>query len=737
MAGTERAAAGFDTAAAGMTLTLAGMTAATAGMTLTLAGMTAATAGSIPAGSREKPALAGKKPAPATISPAAAEGEPARAGHGLEPAGLDPEPAGALPAVALSNKEAAGVRPAGSADPPEPALAIPLPFKIASRRSTSPEALMAGTKVFVSYSHEDADDLQDLWTFLAPLQREGRVDAWADTRLEGGDAWSAEIDAALDAAGAAVLLISQAFLASTFIAERELPPLLERAAAGRLTVLPVFLSPSTVEDTPLARFQGYGSPKKPLSAMSWSNRQKEYTKLAKRLRSIGGAAPVVVRPVETVPRPAPGSSAGREHGLTVLLERTGDTLQVRHRVRGSTLFSPLPLPWSDVSAACAEAARVLDVAGAPGLRSWLAGAGVACGQTLGRIVLGGSERWGPLLRAVYGTADGAAQPTPLFAPVRLRLVTMDALLAGLPWRLAAWNGRSLVDAGWTIEGSEVEESLHDESTTAPAGFLAVLPNAPDTGHETALRELLAKVWPTQKDAGYFRAVRTREQLANALKGMRPHVLYLYAQGEVRGDRPELLLGGGERLAVAALPRLFKDAGHRPAVVCFNTAGLASSRAPSPASLLGGTVPLVLWRRLPEWTAESTTVALDGLGRWLGKGEDPVTAFHAAARDHDEVEAATLGITTAYRTWRTEVFRGAPGRRDPLRQLDRDHQKALVRKHLGELVTSGTRRVMALLAYGEAGNSIETLSEQLRFDLESATDHEINWLHLQFPVDRDL
>lgn len=600
---------------------------------------------------------------------------------------------------------------------------------------------MPGTKVFVSYSHEDADQLVELWKFLEPLRREGLVEAWADTRLQGGDAWAAEIDAALDAAGAAVLLISQAFLASEFIAEREIPRLLERSAQGRLTILPVFLSPADVEDTPLARLQGYGTPKRPLSDMSWSDQQRQYAKLAKRLRSLPGGSSASalpdIRPASPIRSPSPPPSSTREHGLTVLLERSGDILSIHYRLRGGDLATTGSLPWGDVSAPLEEAVRVIDTGGEPDLRRWLQGTG--CGRALGRILLGGPERWGPLLRSVYGRPEGT--PTPIFAPVRLRIATTDALLASLPWRLSSWEGRSLVEAGWTIETTDAMEPLHDESTTAPAGFLAVLPqSAPDPGHEKALRELLAKVWPTEREPGYFRAVRTREQLANALKGMRPHILYVYGQGEVRGGRSELLLdgpGGTERLALTALPRLFEGAGHRPAVVYFNTAGLVSAQAPSAGSLLGGTVPLVLWRRLPEWTAESTALALDWLGRWLGRGEEPVTALHEAARERDPLETATLGITTAYRSWRTEIFHRAPGPRDPLRQLDRDHQKALVRKHLGELVGSDTRRVMALLAYGGKGCSIESMAEQLRFDLESALDHEISWLHLQFPVDRDL
>jgi formylglycine-generating enzyme required for sulfatase activity len=133
------------------------------------------------------------------------------------------------------------------------------------------------------------------------LEQDGLVDSWDDTRLQGGDDWPTEIDQALAAATVAVLFISQHFLASDFIRREELPRILAREQAGKLTVLPIFLRPSTVEDvefsfidqqgktckTKLSRFQGYGTPQKPLLKLSRSDREQIYVKLSQRIRALG------------------------------------------------------------------------------------------------------------------------------------------------------------------------------------------------------------------------------------------------------------------------------------------------------------------------------------------------------------------------------------------------------------------------------------------------------------------
>src|SRR6218665_3206938 len=86
-----------------------------------------------------------------------------------------------------------------------------------------------GNHIFISYSHKDAEYLERLLVHLKPLERDGLIDTWVDTRLLAGDRWKKEIDAALKKARVAVLLVSADFLASDFIINNELPPLLKAA----------------------------------------------------------------------------------------------------------------------------------------------------------------------------------------------------------------------------------------------------------------------------------------------------------------------------------------------------------------------------------------------------------------------------------------------------------------------------------------------------------------------------
>jgi hypothetical protein len=139
-------------------------------------------------------------------------------------------------------------------------------------------------KVFISYSHEDAKWLKMLIVHLAQLERIGLVERWDDTRIKPGQRWKEEILKAIHAAKVAILLISAYFMASEFIINDELPPLLTKARDQGLTILPVIISPCRLDS--LSQFQAVNPPSKTLVEMERGARDRVWLKVVERITEV-------------------------------------------------------------------------------------------------------------------------------------------------------------------------------------------------------------------------------------------------------------------------------------------------------------------------------------------------------------------------------------------------------------------------------------------------------------------
>jgi hypothetical protein len=145
----------------------------------------------------------------------------------------------------------------------EAALADPAPYR---RRPTT---RIDVNRVFVSYSHQDADVLERLAIHLQPLVMQGLLDVWSDTRIKAGKHWQQEIEDALHRTRIGILLISADFLASEFIVKNELPPLLTSAEERGTTLIPMIVSPCRYSrDAELRRLQAINDPKHSFRALS-------------------------------------------------------------------------------------------------------------------------------------------------------------------------------------------------------------------------------------------------------------------------------------------------------------------------------------------------------------------------------------------------------------------------------------------------------------------------------------
>jgi TIR domain len=139
--------------------------------------------------------------------------------------------------------------------------------------------------VFISYSHKDAKWLEKLKQFLRPLEDKELIRVWDDTEIRPGSDWLGDISKALESARVAVFLLTQNFLDSPFIREKELPVLIEAAKNRGCLIFWIAVSSTTFEDSPLAKFQGAIPPSAPLDLMSDAEQSKVLTDIYRKMKA--------------------------------------------------------------------------------------------------------------------------------------------------------------------------------------------------------------------------------------------------------------------------------------------------------------------------------------------------------------------------------------------------------------------------------------------------------------------
>ena len=128
----------------------------------------------------------------------------------------------------------------------------------------------ARNRVFVSYSHKDKVWLERLKTHLAPYRFDNALAVWTDEDLSPGDLWFEKIKAAVAATKVAVFLLSPNFMASDFIRDHELAPILKAAEGGEVRIIWIPVGACAFDRSGLLKYQAACDYKKPLEKMKSS-----------------------------------------------------------------------------------------------------------------------------------------------------------------------------------------------------------------------------------------------------------------------------------------------------------------------------------------------------------------------------------------------------------------------------------------------------------------------------------
>ncbi len=146
---------------------------------------------------------------------------------------------------------------------------------------------MSKPAVFISYSHLDEEWKDRLVSHLAVSQKQGQLELWHDRMIGAGEDWERRIQAAMDAASVAILLVSANYLTSGFILREEVSRLLERRANEGLRIFPVVIKPCDWEAVDwLRRMNLRPKDGRPLSGGNEHEIDQAFAEIAREIREL-------------------------------------------------------------------------------------------------------------------------------------------------------------------------------------------------------------------------------------------------------------------------------------------------------------------------------------------------------------------------------------------------------------------------------------------------------------------
>lgn len=139
--------------------------------------------------------------------------------------------------------------------------------------------------IFISHTDNDSEWMEALHVHLKSLERSAGLRFRSSCDIEAGEPWKRWIEAVIDVAAVAVLLVSRHYLASEIIMGEQLPRLL-RARSRGLRLVPVLLGDCLVENVHELHELQFTNQNRPLEKLDKTGQNEELVKVAREIGRI-------------------------------------------------------------------------------------------------------------------------------------------------------------------------------------------------------------------------------------------------------------------------------------------------------------------------------------------------------------------------------------------------------------------------------------------------------------------
>jgi internalin A len=140
-------------------------------------------------------------------------------------------------------------------------------------------------RVFVSYSHRDERQLNELKTHLSPLERLKLIETWYDRRIVAGEDFGEKINENIDSADIILLLVSSDFIASNYCYQNEMARALDRREKKEARVVPVIVRDVNWKVIPeLSKLTAVPKDGKPVP--KWPRKDEAWRDVSERIQKV-------------------------------------------------------------------------------------------------------------------------------------------------------------------------------------------------------------------------------------------------------------------------------------------------------------------------------------------------------------------------------------------------------------------------------------------------------------------